>query len=936
MYADLIAFSPVMVHVDPELVADLAEAELLDELPEDELIRKKKEREDYYKRLAELRAIPNDKLTENQKRMLDHPSFFHAIGSDRYDRDDIGIQRHNNFYFHASALHEPFKSLFAVRPAVALRLVRNLSNHATKGWRQIHSINREKMGTPIPVSVELPWGVQQFWGDWHVYIWGCGQLAPNPMECAFLALNYWAFKELETGRSASNIIKDIVEGNECYAVLGIALTLSLETWETSETTLAVATCQRLWHHDIARCVQEPNKDIDLFGMNFLSRLTGDKAKAKEFLDQRKCRTRDIRGLAMLFALNENEGLSEKFKAALARFPDDLPYELEEQKTNGQFTAHWKEEAERWVGLGDRQNYTQTPCDEKHVAISYDSPKLLTEKDQKRLEESTTSLKGLNIVGWAVKSFQANKIAAGPSLDQAVAHAKSVDASDVFDRFNENASAPQTVIASVAACVIRFGDPQGDDFKWAWDIMARVEAMKERDSIFGGSTIAWHPKTRLAIALHHDRRSASPRADSAARLLELALHPLESVSEFAFDALFVDKDEYLRWIAGQLAVSLCIVHRGECTDARWDMIPDQKMRADSLAAAFSALEKNEISPMPKLPPARVKGSARGRRRVLGEEWQNPKVFFEAQAASKLFTKMPLEAWIRSDNYRPLFEPFLVDLVKWTTESLMPSWQTDGDRRRDNRHTELLEWNKTLADLMVRAVPFVSLDVARDTFVKPFLAIDEGALSVLANFADKVVLRHVCDAQTILANVIPLLDDCVSRIVQNRTFKPNGWRAGQVNGYDMPKLIKALLFVNFTGQAPGAVRFANGDWSQVEGVMPIIDRMVRNIGWSAFVMGTFLTLCERASRAYPIARFGQQVNAALLAIGNAEEGWTGTTLPAQLAGVVQRQADWNFPLRLEDAQELLKVLDALIDLGDRRSAALEQTEAFRGIQGKPAVL
>lgn len=59
-----------------------------------------------------------------------------------------------------------------------------------------------------------------------------------------------------------------------------------------------------------------------------------------------------------------------------------------------------------------------------------------------------------------------------------------------------------------------------------------------------------------------------------------------------------------------------------------------------------------------------------------------------------------------------------------------------------------------------------------------------------------------------------------------------------------------------------------------------------------------------------------------------------LPAQMAGVVQRQADWNFPLRLEEAQELLKVLDALIDLGDRRSAALEQTEAFRGIQGQSA--
>jgi hypothetical protein len=86
------------------------------------------------------------------------PAFF-PMGSDRYDLDDIGIERHNNFYFPTSALHEPFKSLFANKPEVALRLVRNLANHATKGWRQIHSIRRKEIGTPIPVSVEFPWAI---------------------------------------------------------------------------------------------------------------------------------------------------------------------------------------------------------------------------------------------------------------------------------------------------------------------------------------------------------------------------------------------------------------------------------------------------------------------------------------------------------------------------------------------------------------------------------------------------------------------------------------------------------------------------------------------------------------------------------------------------------------------------------------------------------
>ena len=212
---------------------------------------------------------------------------------------------------------------------------------------------------------------------------------------------------------------------------------------------------------------------------------------------------------MFFALNADSALSEKFKAALARFPDDLPYEVEEQKSNAGFTAHLKEKAEWWAGFGDRKNYKQTPHNETHDAITYESPKPLTEDEQKRLEESTTSLRGVNIVGWAVKSLAANKIADGLSLDQAVAHAKSVDTKSAFDERNDDASSPQSVAASVAACVIRFGDPNGEDYKWAWDIMARVEAMKEPDDIYGGAKIPWHPATRLVIAQHHDRRSDSP-------------------------------------------------------------------------------------------------------------------------------------------------------------------------------------------------------------------------------------------------------------------------------------------------------------------------------------------------------------------------------------------------------------------------------------------
>jgi hypothetical protein len=43
-----------------------------------------------------------------------------------------------------------------------------------------------------------------------------------------------------------------------------------------------------------------------------------------------------------------------------------------------------------------------------------------------------------------------------------------------------------------------------------------------------------------------------------------------------------------------------------------------------------------------------------------------------------------------------------------------------------------------------------------------------------------------------------------------------------------------------------------------------------------------------------------------------------------------ADLQHPLPVALARKLLQVLDVLVDLGDRRSAALQQSESFRGVR------
>jgi hypothetical protein len=62
----------------------------------------------------------------------------------------------------------------------------------------------------------------------------------------------------------------------------------------------------------------------------------------------------------------------------------------------------------------------------------------------------------------------------------------------------------------------------------------------------------------------------------------------------------------------------------------------------------------------------------------------------------------------------------------------------------------------------------------------------------------------------------------------------------------------------------------------------------------------------------------------------KGWNGTLIPARIAGLVQFFADRDTSMSPALGQKLLRVLDELVDIGDRRSAALQLSETFREIK------
>ena len=82
--------------------------------------------------------------------------------------------------------------------------------------------------------------------------------------------------------------------------------------------------------------------------------------------------------------------------------------------------------------------------------------------------------------------------------------------------------------------------------------------------------------------------------------------------------------------------------------------------------------------------------------------------------------------------------------------------------------------------------------------------------------------------------------------------------------------------------------------------------------------------------PAEAFADQILAIIDDKAGELKGWHGTFIPARIAGLVQHFADHDPPMSLPLAQKFLRILDLLVDMGDRRSAALQLGEAFREVR------
>lgn len=126
------------------------------------------------------------------------------------------------------------------------------------------------------------------------------------------------------------------------------------------------------------------------------------------------------------------------------------------------------------------------------------------------------------------------------------------------------------------------------------------------------------------------------------------------------------------------------------------------------------------------------------------------------------------------------------------------------------------------------------------------------------------------------------------------------------------------------------FANRDWRDVEVIFPLIQPILERHGRISRVASALLTLCERSVESYPTEKFVQDIALVLPRDGRNQAGWRNAEIPARMSSLVQQFAEKTQPLPAAMAQDLLKALDILVDMGDRRAAAVQASEVFKDIR------
>ncbi|WP_411847443.1 hypothetical protein AAFN60_09020 [Roseibacillus persicicus] len=864
-----------------------------------------------------------------------------------FDLNRLSIEDDHSSFYPESPLREPFHSLFEFSPQEGIRLVRELCNHAMEAWQQLHRLSHDSDGTPIPLKLDFPWGEEMFWGTSREYRFFRGVFGPNAISCGLMAMEEWAFKQIESGYDLDELIRQIVSENRCAAVLGIAGMLAMEKQTVSWTTLPLFTSQRLFEMDLHRRMEDSSIPPNLTG--FVNELDRSHYEAVKKGNERPVRRRDMRAQIPKFVVGQKE-INQKARDIISSFAENLPFEYEEHRNIPAAQEKLREDALRYAELADLATYKAYRVSEEsdEVMIVHESPSAAKPENVAEAEKATQRIAESNLWSWASKSFETGSISDTYTLEAALELAKAAISRGIFEPVSCEATEGllgmrRGGVVAVAAMVLHFRkDIDNEELTWARGIIEVGLTLPEERLHFWSpsSIISYHPCISVARAISSEIKNKTASKTSHYDLLSLVAHPLECVSIAALGEairLWSD-DSFFTWAALEVALDLCHVHPSEDGQMRTHHSPlhTQERALKAIEVAFSNWQMKNWCSLPLPPQAWEKGglkrSPSHRPRYFDSdedesEWGEPEVAWNKEKGENILKLIPLSEVLESDA-KPFLIDFLSGLLDWTIEKNTPPWKSEYDGDRPS--SDLIKWNYTLGHRLGVLAGLVPLDLFKERFLGPVCGLRDGICwSILGSITDSHICSYIYDPKEVLADSVDMLSACLERFLEASEFNSESYSGNEFTGFDDSRLVRDLMFISVE-DASLSSRFANGDWSELALILPLVDRLIRSGAHLSSVVGAYITLCERSKEFYPAEDFSSQILAVLNSDKDGGRKLVKKLLPARIAELVQYFSHRETPMTSDLARDFLRILDKLVDLGDRRAAALQVQESFREVR------
>ena len=612
-------------------------------------------------------------------------------------------------------------------------------------------------------------------------------------------------------------------------------------------------------------------------------------------------------------------------------------------------------ANDFVGLLDKKNYKEVLVKESTncIGFSYITPSTQTPE---ALAQAVVASKQMDLYGlrhWTEESFKTDTIHEAYTIADAIAVAQSISLNTIQENEEED-KLELGALTGTAAVVLHFRKKcTQNGLDWARATLQQAILIQENATSYWNarSVIPWHYGKYIAYGLAAEFREGNERNHAVKELLQLIAHPLECV---ALQALGVvcklwDNDPTFTWAGLFLTFSLCHIQTQSFKPG--EIISPSEEVKEIIQQVINFYEnEDEWITLPPPPPAWIKVDQTKNPRAnairIGritiprfgsvcpiedsehpaDEWSAPPIRWKYEFAEKALKVIPFDDILSSEAKYPFLE-FFESLLNWTIQKHTPPWGKAKDQ--DSPTTNLGTWPSSFGQQLGIIAGLITYDTLRQRFLDPILALEEEICwELLSPFTALYTSVYIYDAATIPPDALSVLKLCLERFLRSAALNHTApWRKD--HSYLQLDIAKSLFFVSVDPPCLSS-RYANGDYSEINIVLPIVDQFVRSAGWHNKIMPYFLNLCLRAKEHYPAEAFADQLLTVIEKNADRLQDWHGTYIQGQIAELIQHFAQRETPMEIPLRQKYLRILDVLVDMGDRRSAALQLNEVFREVR------